>query len=171
MKDHLFLIGFMGSGKSRWGAQLAAQLGLAFLDLDRQIEKGEQQTIPEIFAGQGEAGFRTLERQYLHDLAEQAAAVVALGGGTPCFFDNMDWINRQGRSVYLKVPLNILIERLQRKAGQRPVLAQWPQEEWPLRLGNMLQDRGGFYEQARYIVEYQGDDDAFFTQLLNCTTE
>ncbi|MEO6038383.1 MAG: shikimate kinase [Saprospiraceae bacterium] len=165
MKDHLFLLGFMGSGKSRWGAQLAAPFGLAFLDLDREIVKGERQTIAEIFAGQGEAGFRTLERKYLHALAEQPASVVALGGGTPCFFDNMDWINRQGRSIYLQVPLETLIDRLQRKAGQRPLLAQWPVEEWPQRLGKILEDRAPFYEQAQHIVEYDGDDSSFFSRL------
>lgn len=171
MQGHLFLIGFMGSGKSRWGARLASHLELPFVDLDYQIEQEEQKSIAEIFAREGETGFRAVEQKHLHALADQPDTVVALGGGTPCFFDNMTWINRHGRSFYLKVPLDTLIERLQRKGGHRPLLAQLPPADWPEILGKMLLQRAPYYEQASQTVAYASDDDAFFTQLCGAAGE
>lgn len=155
----------MGSGKSRWGARLATHFSLPFVDLDGYITTGEQQSIAEIFAGQGEMGFRTLEQKYLHALADQTRSVISLGGGTPCFFDNMDWVNAHGHSIYIKVSLDILIGRLQRKTGQRPLLAQHPLEEWPQVLGEMLVRRAPFYERAQKTVQYNGDDELFLEQL------
>ena len=165
MHMHVFLLGIMGSGKSYWGTRLAAQCGRPFMDLDHHIETAEQQTITEIFARQGEMGFRTLEQKHLHALADLPASVIALGGGTPCFFDNMAWINRHGQSICLQVPLETLIQRLQRKINQRPLLAQLPAEEWPAFLEDLQRQRAPFYEQAHQTITYDGDDAAFFARL------
>jgi shikimate kinase len=124
MTKHLFLVGFMGSGKSHWGEKISARTGVPFLDLDVLIEAGEGNSIPEIFARQGESGFRDLERSYLHRVAGLPASIVALGGGTPCFFDNQAVIEASGTSVYLKTAPEVLISRLEREAEQRPLLAQ-----------------------------------------------
>lgn len=140
-------------------------MDVPLLDLDRWIEEKEGQTIAELFAGQGEAGFRALEQQYLHRLAELPPAIVSLGGGTPCFFDNMAWINEHGHSVYLDVPLPTLLERLRRKPTRRPLLAQLPPEEWPAFLGKMLALRKPFYDQAHQTIVYTDDEEAFFEQL------
>ncbi len=169
MSKHTFLLGFMGSGKSYWGAKLAAHRGVPLVDLDRWIEDQEQQTIAQLFAAQGETGFRALEQQHLHTLADFPPAIISLGGGTPCFFDNMAWINWHGHSIYLKVPLDILLERLRRKPTRRPLLAQLPQEEWPAFLEKMLTQRTPFYTQAHQTAEYAGDERAFFEQL--CATQ
>jgi len=165
MSKHIFLLGFMGSGKSFWGAKLAAQQGVPLVDLDRWIEEKEGQTIAELFAGAGETGFRALEQQYLHGLAGLPPAVISLGGGTPCFFDNLAWINQHGHSVYLEVPLDLLLERLRRKPTRRPLLAQLPPEEWPAFLEKMLAKRRPFYRQAHQTIAYTGDEEAFFAQL------
>ena len=165
MKGHLFLIGFMGSGKSRWGLALAEHFQRPFVDLDQLITAGEKQSITEIFADRGENGFRELEQAYLHGMTAWPPSVVAVGGGTPCFFDNIEWINRHGLSIYLKVPLEVLIGRLERKDGQRPLLARHPREKWSEVLGEMLEHRRPFYEQAQQTLEYPGDDAIFFKQL------
>lgn len=155
----------MGSGKSYWGAKLAAHSGLPLVDLDRLIEAEEQKTVAELFAERGEADFRALEQQHLHALVELPPAIISLGGGTPCFFDNMSWINEHGHSIYLKVPLDILLERLRRKPTRRPLLAQLPQEEWPAFLEKMLEKRVSFYTQAHQTMEYGKEEAAFFEQL------
>ena len=165
MDKHRFLIGFMGSGKSYWGTRLAMHWNVPLVDLDHWIEEKEQQTIAQIFEERGEPGFRSLEQKHLHTLAGLPPAVVSLGGGTPCFFDNMAWINQHGHSIYLKVPVNILLERLHRKPTRRPLLARLPQEEWPAFLEKMLAQRAPFYAQAHRQVEYTSDEEAFFAQL------
>ncbi len=165
MHMHVFLLGIMGSGKSYWGARLAAHLERPFIDLDRRIETAEQQTIAEIFARQGEMGFRALEQEHLHALADLPPSIIALGGGTPCFFDNMGWINRHGQSIFLQVPLETLIQRLQRKISRRPLLAQLPVEDWPAFLEDLQRQRVPFYEQAHQTIVYAGDDAVFFARL------
>ncbi len=135
------------------------------MDLDRWMEEKEERTIAQLFEDQGEVGFRALEQQYLHLLADLPPSVISLGGGAPCFFDNMDWINQHGHSIYLKVPMDILLERLRRKPTRRPLLAQLPQEEWPAFLEKMLSKRTPFYNQAHQTIEYAGDEEGFFAQL------
>ena len=165
MQTHVFLLGFMGSGKSYWGDRLATYFQQPFIDLDHRIETAEQQTIADIFARQGEMGFRALEQKHLHALANLPPSIIALGGGAPCFFDNMLWINQHGRSFYLQVPVDILIPRLQGKISRRPLLAQLPMEEWPAFLEEMSRQRAPYYERAHQTIVYDGDDAAFFTQL------
>ena len=155
----------MGSGKSFWGSRLAAYFQRPFIDLDHHIETAEQQTIAEIFARQGEIGFRVLEQKHLHALADLSPSIIALGGGTPCFFDNIAWINRHGQSIFLQAPLEILIQRLQCKINKRPLLAQLPLEKWPAFLEDLQRQRAPFYEQAHQTLVYAGDDAAFFARL------
>ena len=97
----IFLIGYMGAGKTTVGKVLAERLGLSFIDLDFYVEGRFHKTIPQLFAERGEAGFRELERRMLREVAEFEDVLVSCGGGTPCFFDNMDFMNRAGQTVYL----------------------------------------------------------------------
>ena len=108
----IFLIGFMGCGKSFIGQKLAQLAGLPFYDLDGYIESKTDMPIPQIFAQHGEPHFRALEQQHLHHFAQLNAFVLSCGGGTPCFYDNIDWINAQGISVYLNCPPELLSTRL-----------------------------------------------------------
>lgn len=145
-----YLIGMPGAGKSTLGKQLARALNLPFLDLDREIERREGRGIPEIFSQSGEDHFRFIESTLLREFAGNGTSfIMATGGGAPCFFSNMDTLNASGLTIYLKVTLNTLVERLQNSKG-RPLLEA--DQDLRQRLGQLLEARKGIYESARLIV-------------------
>lgn len=166
MKKHVFLIGFMGSGKSYWGRLLAKALRRPFVDLDELIEKKTGKKIAAIFAEAGEAVFRELEQRQLHESGAVPEAVVATGGGTPCFLDNMARMKKTGTTIYLKTPPEILIKRLKNEKNQRPLLKNTDDAELPELIKKRLAEREPWYLQADFILEYEGDDDVFLKQLI-----
>ena len=119
----IFLIGYMGSGKTTLGRAYAHSCGLGFIDLDWYVEERMHKTISELFAERGETGFRETERNMLHEVGEFEDVVIACGGGTPCFFDNMDYMNSRGETLFLDTPVEVLVERLRRGRESRPLLA------------------------------------------------
>lgn len=167
MTRHIFLIGFMGSGKTHWGKVLAERLGCAFLDLDAYIENNEGKTIPEIFADSGEDGFRILERENLHRLAALPPAVVATGGGTPCFFNNMRWMKRHGVTIYLKTSPEILFERLKNERAQRPLLKDLDDEALRAFIRERLETREHFYRYADFVWENTHDESLVLKKLVH----
>ena len=158
------LVGLPGSGKSTFGRQLAKEMGFPFLDLDQLIEERYQLKISEIFSIHGEGTFREWESLVLQDtLKQDRAYILASGGGTPCFNDNMDLINAQSISVYLDVPLGSISRRLQTsKAQQRPLFQGLDQGELTLKLKSLLVSREHFYSQAK--IKLSGED--FSAELL-----
>jgi len=142
----IFLIGFMGSGKSYTGRRLAARIGRPFLDLDELIETRQQTTIAEIFARHGEDKFRRIESSILREMDQFSSAIIACGGGTPCYADNMDWMNSVGTTVFLDVDKNILIDRLTKASSHRPVLQTGQPIEQIVK--EKLATRRKFYEKA-----------------------
>ena len=150
----IFLIGMPGSGKTTFGRRLAEQYGYPFLDLDREIELNFGETISSIFEKKGEGFFRKLEANTLRKVISNIDnAVVATGGGTPCFEDNLLFMKKYGHVIYLKVPLNILIERLE-KEQHRPLLKV--KKELKTVLEEMLEKRRKFYELADFnVVDYE----------------
>ncbi len=149
----IFLIGFMGSGKTTLGRPLARRLGYDFIDLDQLIEKREGMTIAEIFAARGEDHFRTLERTYLGSvIASGGDAVVSTGGGTPCFHDNMALMNANGVTVYLKLSPATLAGRLASAKVCRPLLADKSPEELLQYVADMLDVREEYYGRAKVVV-------------------
>lgn len=158
------LVGLPGSGKSTFGKQLAKELDFPFLDLDQLIEERYQLKISDIFSIHGEGTFREWESLVLQDtLKQDRAYILASGGGTPCFNDNMDLINSQGISVYLDVPLGSISLRLQTsKAQQRPLFQGLDQGEITLKLKSLLVTREYFYNQAK--IKLSGED--FSAELL-----
>lgn len=152
MMTHIFLVGFMGAGKSSLGRRLAERLGCPFIDLDRRIEAAEGRSIPEIFGAVGEAGFRALERDGLRALEHEPPGVVATGGGTPCFFDNMDWMNARGITIYLCVSAEVLSRRLSQKREQRPLLKDIDQEHLAHFIESKVQEREHWYCQAQHTL-------------------
>lgn len=167
MTRHIFLIGFMGSGKTHWGRVVAERLGCLFLDLDAFIEANEGRAISEIFAASGEKGFRVLERDYLLRLAALPPAVVATGGGTPCFFDNMDWMKAHGVTIYLKTSPEILFERLKNERAQRPLLKDLDDEALRAFIRERLAVREHFYRYADFVWENTHDESLALRKLVH----
>jgi shikimate kinase len=158
------LVGLPGSGKSTFGRQLAKELDFPFLDLDHLIVERFQLTIPEIFSQHGEGKFRDWESLVLEEvLSKDASFILASGGGTPCFNDNMDLINSKAISVYVDVPLGTISRRLQStKNQQRPLFQGLDQGEIALKLKSLLVSREYFYDQAK--IKLSGED--FSAELL-----
>lgn len=149
----IFLVGYMGSGKSAMGRLLAREKGLNFIDLDTYIEGKYHRTIAEIFAQEGEDAFRSKERDCLREVAAFENVVIATGGGAPCFFDNMELMNAAGETIYLKLTPEHLAKRLSTsKAGVRPLIKDKSGEELLQHITTMLQKRECFYLQARHII-------------------
>lgn len=149
----IILMGYMGSGKTTVGRALAQSLGRPFYDLDWYIESRMRKTVKQIFDERGEDGFRTIERNMLHEVAEFEDVVISLGGGTPCFFDNIDYLNQQGETVYLKCTPDVLAKHLSMGKTVRPLLLGKSPEEVRVFIEEQLQKREAFYKQAKHTVD------------------
>lgn len=145
----IFLIGFMGSGKSTMGRAVSRMTGIPFIDLDNYIEGRFHHTVREIFAENGEARFREIERNMLHEVADFEDVIVACGGGTPCFFDNMEYMNTHGTTVFLDTPISKLHSRLMRGRHKRPLIAQKSEEELREYIIDALDKRMAYYSKAQ----------------------
>ncbi len=148
----LFIIGFMGSGKSTLGRQLAARLGLTFIDMDKFIEKRYFKTVSQLFADEGEECFRKKERVVLEELAGYEKVVVATGGGTPCFGDNMALMNQHGKTIFLDISAETLVARLYASKTDRPLINEKSREELTAYVENLLNQRCPYYQQATHTV-------------------
>lgn len=143
----------MGAGKSTMGKWLAQVMNLEFIDLDNFIEARQHKTVKEIFAEIGEEGFRQLERRSLEEVSQYEDVIISLGGGTPCFFDNMEVVNRAGTSVYLKPTEEVLLRRLIKGKHKRPLLAQKSDEEILAFIREQLAWREPYYLKANITFE------------------
>jgi len=149
----IYIIGFMGSGKTTAGKKLAALLGWSFIDLDKKIEEHTGKTIPEIFSQNGEDYFRTIETGLLKDLKSHTNSVISTGGGTPCYSDNMDHMLKTGLTLYLKMTPDQLKSRLSESKGERPLLKDLDQERLQSFIEEKLADREKWYSQSEITVE------------------
>lgn len=148
MDRPIFLVGFMGSGKSTWGKKVAHALGLPYIDLDQEIVAHIGMSIPEYFRLHGEDMFRQLESDFLRKQANRVA-VISTGGGTPCTGDNMQWIKENGISLYLYHNPRSLWQRLSKSdVNKRPVLRGLSGDELLAFITTKLQEREKYYEQA-----------------------
>lgn len=147
-----FLNGFMGSGKSHWGRIWAANHKLAFVDLDEMIEIEEGKSVVDIFESKGEDYFRTVEAKKLRELKELKNTIIACGGGTPCFNENMKWMNQNGISVYISATPDEILRRLARGQAQRPLIKKLNQAELLFFIQQKLKEREPFYSQANIIL-------------------
>ena len=151
--NKIYLIGFMGSGKSTIGKMLAQHLQLAFYDMDTLIEAKTQKTINEIFTEEGENAFRLIEKDVLHTTRQLEKAIIATGGGAPCHFDNMDWIGKHGMSLYLKASPSLIAQRLRFQQNHRPLVRDLNDTELLAFIDSKLKERSLFYEQADMIYD------------------
>ena len=149
----IILIGYMGAGKTTIGKALSKELGIIFYDLDWYIESRMRKTVSEIFAERGEEGFRKIEYNMLHEVAEFEDVIISCGGGTPCFFDNMDYLNQQGQVVYLKAEPEVLYKHLLMAKVERPLLKGKSEEELLKFIKEQIEKRESFYTKARYTLD------------------
>ena len=149
----IILIGYMGAGKTTVGKALAKELGLQFYDLDWYIENRRRKKVAQIFAEVGEEGFRKIEHNMLHEVAEFEDVVVSCGGGTPCFFDNMDYMNQQAQVVYLRCEPEVLRGHLLMGKNERPLIKGKSPAELLQFIHEQLAYREQFYNKARYKLD------------------
>ncbi len=152
-RGRIYLVGYMGSGKTTMGRKLATMMNYHFTDLDQLIEKTYKTSIPLLFQNYDEHAFRLLEQEMLHITQSYEQTVISTGGGAPCFFDNMDFINRSGVSIYLKLTPEQLAERLKNAQKKRPLLQSLEDDELLDHIHKTLAKREEFYRQAKVIVD------------------
>ncbi|WP_202552072.1 shikimate kinase [Ginsengibacter hankyongi] len=148
----IFLIGFMGSGKTHWGKIWAKNESLTFYDLDGRIKKAFKMSITEIFEKKGEEKFRELERYHLRKFESKKNFLLACGGGTPCFSDNMDWMKSQGKVFYLKAEPELLLQQVMHETEKRPVIKKVNPSELLFFIQKKLEEREPYYSQADVIL-------------------
>ena len=143
----------MGAGKTTIGKALSKELGATFYDLDWYIESRMRKTVAQIFAERGEEGFRKMEYNMLHEVAEFENVIISCGGGTPCFFDNMDYLNQQGQTVYLKAAPEVLYNHLLMGKVERPLIKGKSPEELITFIRQQLDKREPYYSKAKYTLD------------------
>jgi len=149
----IFLIGFMGSGKTTLGRKLAAKMGYEFIDLDHKLEQKVELSIAEYFTLFGEDSFRKLESEVLKKTPYPENAVVSTGGGLPCYFDNMDWMKGHGKTVYIKLSPKTLADRLENGKEERPLLQDKHGDQLVAFIEQKLAERESFYAQANIVAD------------------
>ena len=160
----IFLIGFMGSGKTHWGRLLSEKLGIRFFDLDEQVVEQAGKPITEIFAADGEEQFRMMEKDILHIITESHDSfVMACGGGSPCYFNNIEYMNQSGTSVWINTPLDTIFSRLISEKDKRPLIKSLSDDQLKSFISKKFADRKIYYEQADVVVD---DDPLPLEQLI-----
>jgi shikimate kinase len=150
----IFLVGFMGSGKTHWGKQLAKQLTVPYYDLDDVISVQENKSVSQIFAESGEETFRVKEREVLESLIdENETMVLSTGGGTPCFFNNIERMKKYGVVVWLNTHVEVLLTRLKNEKASRPLIKNVPDGDLRTYIVRKLNERRIYYEQADVIID------------------
>lgn len=144
----------MGSGKTHISKILSEKINFKFLDLDKEISKKKKQTIAEIFKTKGEIYFRKLEREVLEEiLATEKNVVLSLGGGTPAYYNNMEIINHNSKSIFLTASISTLAERLKKQKEKRPLIAHLSDQDLPEFIAKHLFERNSFYQKAQYTIK------------------
>lgn len=149
----IFLVGYMGSGKTRTGKLLAKAMNYGFMDMDELFEERYRISIQDFFRKYDEEAFRKLEHQLLAETILRDNVVYSMGGGTPCFFNNMEMLNQYGLTVYIRMPALALFRRLEESKKQRPVLNSMASDELLLHIQSQLTARDPFYSRAAFIID------------------
>jgi shikimate kinase len=176
----IFLVGFMGSGKSHEGDLLASHMGLPFIDLDHWIEEQQGKTISALFKTEGENSFRNIEAFALQEATQQLQSqassphdssrfvgIISTGGGTPCFGGNMDWMNANGVTVWLNLPVEVLVERLSKEKSKRPLIAELNDDELHEYIQMKLEERCPFYNKSAITISDVSDHYTLIQKISN----
>lgn len=158
--NRIYLIGFMGAGKSTLGRELAASMGYAFLDMDELICRQAGRPVSDIFAENGESFFRILEREILHQTILAHHTIIACGGGTPCYADNMDWMKRRGVVIWLQEEASVLAYRLSNEQAGRPLLKHDENSTLEDHIRILLSQRESIYARAHFTLSNASPDKA-----------
>jgi len=154
----IFLIGFMGSGKTHWGKQLSERLAMPFYDLDEVIISAEKRSVAEIFNESGEEYFRIKEKELLEQLVDDNLSIIlSCGGGTPCFFNNIEYMKKYGLVVWLNTNIDVLGNRLLKQRSHRPVLKGISDDELKAFIVKKMNERRMYYEQADLVIDNEND--------------
>jgi shikimate kinase len=149
----VYLVGFMGCGKTHWGRQLSEKLNIPFFDLDEQIISSEGRSVNDIFAQEGEEYFRLKEKEVLYIITESHDSfILACGGGTPCFFNNIEYMNKSGTTVWINSSVDQMFERLLKEKGHRPLIKDFSDEQLRSYIARKFADRRIYYQQASVII-------------------
>ena len=165
--EKIFLIGMMGSGKTFWTKKIAKWIKSAGYDLDDLIEMTEEKTIAEIFDEDGEEYFRKSEAKILRWFKEKKKFVLATGGGTPCFMENMAWMKKEGIVIWLDESVEILVQRLLAEKAHRPLIANLSDEAITNFIQQKLVERHAFYQQANYRLSSDQITEAGLKKLIS----
>lgn len=163
----IFLIGLMGSGKSYWADRLEKALNIPSFHLDDEIEKSEQKTITQIFAEKEENYFRKTETRILKNFSKKNVFVLSVGGGTPCYNNNMDWMNENGTTIWIDEPLAIIEKRLQKEKLHRPLIADIADDKLPSFLSEMYKTRIPFYSKAKHHLKNDQVNESAFLKIFS----
>lgn len=164
--EKIFLVGMMGSGKSYWTKKIAKWIKSAGYDLDDLIEMNEEKTIAEIFSEDGEEQFRKTEAKILRWFKEKKKYVLATGGGTPCFQENMSWMKKEGIVIWLDESVEILVKRLNEEKAHRPLIANLNEASLTKFIQDKLIERHAFYSQANYRLSSDQISDTKLKQII-----
>lgn len=164
---HIFLLGYMGSGKSSIGIRLAQKLGVRYIDTDDLIEAGEGMSITEIFSKRGEEYFRDLEQKTLLELKAYPPSIISTGGGMPCYNDGVSLMNDMGITVYLEASVDELVNRLWSERDKRPLISNLKDESELFGfISKHLSERNSFYLKASYKVDADLEPDKLIKELM-----
>jgi len=155
----IFLVGYMGCGKSTIGRKLADLLNISFIDLDKYIEERYFKSVPAIFSEEGEIKFREKERTSLIEVSQFEDVVIGTGGGAPCFFDNMEIMNKNGITVYIAPDTDVLAARLIKSRIERPLIIDKSRDELIQFINEALQKRAYYYEKSKIIIRGENNLD------------
>ncbi len=144
----IFLIGFMGCGKTTLGKRLAIKMNYEFIDLDHELEKRVEMSVGEYFAKQGENAFRELESNLLKNISYPTNCIISAGGGTPCYFDNMEFMNHTGITIYIEMAPEALAKRLEHGKYKRPLIKNMDEEQLIKFITTKLQERNQYYKRS-----------------------
>lgn len=164
----VFLIGFMGSGKSHWGSLLSKRFAIPLFDLDTVIEEAESLSVAQIFEQKGEEHFRYRERELLEKLIdENADMILSCGGGTPCFFNNISTMRQKGLVVWLNTSLDVLLQRLLKQKFSRPLIREINDDELADYITRKLASRRIYYSQAHLVVAEESLTEDTFAEMIS----
>lgn len=163
----IFLIGFMGTGKSHWGKIWAARHHYQFIDLDDAVEEEEQRSVTEIFESRGEDYFRQKEAIMLRSLSKHEHVIVACGGGTACFFDNITWMKNNGTVICLDAPPATILHNILTQENKRPLVKNLNEAELLFFIEQKLAERQPFYTQAHRTLQAQSLDEFSIDTIIS----